>query len=130
MCTICDISAALGNPDVTESTLSSTFQSSSSTRVSLTRPDSGMPESGLTSQSSSSTRVSPEGMPKSLTHPDSGMPEPGLTFQSSSINWLSHFSGNLSLHTNIGLSQFSRQPLTPYKYRVVSIYREPLTPYM
>ena len=119
MCTICDFSVALGNPDVTESTLSSTFQSSSSTRVSpegmpksLTRPDSGMPEPGLTFQSSSSTRVSPEGMPKSLTRPDSGMPEPGLTFQSSSINWLSHFSGNLSLHNNLKptinwLSQFS-----------------------
>ena len=108
MCTFCDFSVALGNPDVTESTSSSTFQSSSSTRVSpegmpksLTRPDSGMPESGLTSQSSSSTRVSPEGMPKSLTRPDSGMPEPGLTFKSSSINWLSHFSGNLSLHNNL-----------------------------
>ena len=55
---------------------------------SLTRPDSGMPESGLTSQSSSSTRVSPEGMPKSLTRPDSGMPEPGLTFPHQSTGCL------------------------------------------
>ena len=55
MCTICDFSVASGKPDLTESTLSSTFQSSSSTRASL------------------------EGMPKSLTRPDSGMLEPGLT---------------------------------------------------
>ena len=55
MCTLCVFSVASGNPDVMESTLSSTFQSSSS------------------------PRVSPEGMPKGLTRPDSGMLEPGLT---------------------------------------------------
>ena len=55
MCTICDFSVGSGKPDLTESTSSSTFQSSSSTRASL------------------------EGMPKSLTRPDSGMLEPGLT---------------------------------------------------